>query len=197
MDIFIEVQDELIKQQIEKYVNVYRSMVLMHEDNSVDFSIYISDSVKNYHKYHNTIVVGFEISGFRNVLDINDGAVFFQVLHSLVKDSISLKETVHVNAENLVRVDAIVSVESYNRKSIVKMLKHEYPSDLNYKQWYERLRYRNFIEVHRGVLINVDYIEMIHNDIIYMKNATTVPVSRRKRSSLKHILKLFQIKIQE
>lgn len=197
MDIFIEVQDEPSKELIEKYINVYQSMVLMHEDNPVDFSIYISDSVKNYHKYHNTIVVGFEISGFRNVVDIRDGALFFQVLHNLVKDVIHLKETVHVNAEKLVRVDAIVSVESYNRKSIVKMLKHEYPSDLNYKQWYERLRYRNFIEVHRGVLINVDYIEMIHNDIIYMKNATTVPISRRKKSSLKHILKLFQIKIQE
>lgn len=197
MNIIIEVNDELSHQMIEKYVNVYRSMVLTDEKNSNDSTIYISDSIKNYHKYHNTIVVGFEIQGFRNVVDIKDGAVFFQVFHSIIKESVSLNDTVHVNAETLVRVDSIVSVESFNRKSIVKMLKQEYPSDLNYKQWYERLRYRNFIEVHRGILINIDYIDMIHNDVIHMKNATTVPVSRRKRTSIKHILKLFQIKIQD
>ncbi len=197
MNIYVEIQDKKTKEVVENYIGVYRSMVLQPNHDLLDATIYLTDSVKSYHKHNNTIVIGFEILGFQNVVDIEDGAIFFQKLHQLVSQIINLDELVELSEDKMIRIDSIVSVESFNRKSVVKTLKSEFHTEFNFKQWSERLKYRNFFEVHRGIMVNLDAIDGLKDDVVYLKNATTMPVSRRKRNLLKSLLMGKNLKIQD
>lgn len=197
MNIYVEIQEKKIEEIVKNYIGVYRSMVLKPNHDFLDATLYITDSVKSYHKHNNTIVIGFEILGFQNVVNVEDATIFFQKLHQLVSQIINLDELVEVCEGKMIRVDSIISVESFNRKSVVKTLKSEFNTDFNFKQWSERLRYRNFLEVHRGIMVNIEAIDGLKDDVVYLKNATTMPVSRRKRNLLKSLLMGKELKIQD
>lgn len=192
MNILIEVQDGASKQILEKYVNVYRALVLSnHVVFKGEATLYFTDSVKEYHKHHNTIIVGFELHGFWSLTDVSDGVVVLQILHTLMKEYLELEEKVTVNSEVSLKVDDIVSIESYNRKTLVNTLKRSYTSERTFKQWQAILKVHSFIEVHRGIMININYIDVFDDDVVYLKNATSMPVSRRKKAMLKYTLKVY------
>lgn len=43
---------------------------------------------------------------------------------------------------------------------------------------------QRFVECHRGIILNLDAVDSTGNGVFYLKNGSTVPVSRRKRAAL-------------
>lgn len=194
MNIRVEIQDDSIKRFVEKYIQVYHNVVLSQNNNQQDQLIYITDSIKGYHKHNNTIIMGFELEGYVSIQNDSDGAMVIQALHTMSQRISVQNLVVHISDDIKLEIPSIISVEAYNRKTVVKTLKNNYQSKHNFKFWIEKLRYHNFVEVHRGILVNIDAIDVFKNDVAYLSNATTVPVSRRKKTMLKYLLKNTKIK---
>lgn len=76
-------------------------------------------------------------------------------------------------------INEIVAIESNSRKTIVYINSAEISSNLNLKSWKTKLT-SDFIEIHRGVLININEVTEVFDGNVVMSNAKTFPVSRRK-----------------
>lgn len=196
MRISVEIKNHDAFKAIQSYVQAYQNMVLDTKgdhDNS-DFTIYIVESICCGHHIDNTILYGFEVAGYRSLLCADDALLLFYHLHALIQSRFDLQELVVLENGRSVKISGISSVEAFNRKTLVVVENKTYTSEHSYKYWCESLKFRSFVEVHRGVLVNLNYVDSWTSDVVYMKNATAYPLARRKKARLMALMLALHLK---
>lgn len=88
--------------------------------------------------------------------------------------------------------DNIMYITSEGSKTILYIIESKLPTDKLLKQWEEDLPKERFYRINRQVIINLDYLIILHkigNASVIMTNQAVFRVSRRRLSGLKKLLK--------
>lgn len=186
MQILVEIKNYDTSKAIKAYAAAYEKMVLGSKRDTIDsdFTIYIVESISCENRIDNTILYGFNVAGYRSLINCDDGVVLFYHLHALIQARFDLQEAILFKNGRSVMIDEIFSIEAFNRKTLVVVDNKTFTSEHSYKYWCDALKFRSFIEVHRGVLVNLNYVDSWTSDVVYMKNTNTYPLARRKKSKL-------------
>lgn len=95
--------------------------------------------------------------------------------------------------EHVVLMSEIVYIEAEKRKTNIHLNnKKILLSNINLSRIANSIQNEKFLSIHRGCLVNIDYIKTIKNDIILLKNNEELLISRRRLKDVKQqIMKLW------
>ncbi|QIK70754.1 LytTR family transcriptional regulator [Erysipelothrix sp. HDW6C] len=79
-----------------------------------------------------------------------------------------------------IQVEDIIYVETENRSIAIHTLFNEISSHETLAHWKEVLKLWPFLEVYRGVLVNMRYVESIVRDGMVLVDGTIIPIARRR-----------------
>lgn len=84
----------------------------------------------------------------------------------------------------------IVYIESDRHKTNIHFIDKIIVSNRPLKEWLDLLD-KDFIHVHRGIIVNVYHVSQMYDNQILLDNAKIVPVSRRRIIHVREVLKHF------
>lgn len=89
-----------------------------------------------------------------------------------------------------INTEDIVYIESDRHRTLVHLTYSTVQMNRSLSQWIEIID-KNFLQIHRGILVNVYHISQMYDDKLLMDNAKIVPVSRRRLTHVREVLKHF------
>lgn len=144
--------------------------------------IIVSDILSREYKTYNTVLVGLVVPNFMCIQMPYCSEEFERDLRQLHISKIHMPHEIIVGNRNPCRVKVadISAIETRGRKIVVCTKGCDYDSYQPLREYQEQLKEWPFIEVHRGVLVNLYHIVRIRQDVITLKDGSRRDISRRK-----------------
>lgn len=117
---------------------------------------------------------GYEVNAKRYLVKPVEYDVFQQQIQPCIEKLINRRESyIWIRSgysDYKVRIESIYCIETVGRKVQVYTTKGEYSTYMNIKNLEQELENENFFRCHKGVLINLNYIESIGKDFVIIKD---------------------------
>lgn len=155
-------------------------------DSHKDCHIIVSDILSREYITYNTVLVGLIVPNFMSIQIPYCSEEFERILRQLHISKIHMPHEIIVGNRNpsRVKVSEISVIETQGRKIVVCTKNGEYDSYMPIRDYQDLLAEWPFIEVHRGVLVNLYHIIRIRRDVITLKDGGRRDISRRKLKSV-------------
>ena len=85
-----------------------------------------------------------------------------------------------VGGERIVLKDELVYAESYGRKVHFQMINGRYVAYRKLDEVERELADHDFLRIHQSYLVNMTFIDTIHDCEVYMKSGLSLPISKTR-----------------
>ena len=108
---------------------------------------------------------------------------FRRELHKIIKKLIDTRQVIEIDGKRFC-TDNIIWLTTYKRKIYLRSMRGEISIADTYSKYVSNLENIGFVEVSKGIVINMRYINRIREDDIIMYDGEKVAISRRKKKSV-------------
>ena len=128
----------------------------------------------------------FEMSIFRFLIEPFEKEEFFNVIDDVKREILGM-EKVSVSQNSIlyqITQRNICYIEAYKPGVYIYTKNERFYSNMSLGKWLAQLNKELFFQCHRSCIINLDMVDKIKDDIVWLKSGKKVKVARRRKKEM-------------
>ena len=131
------------------------------------------------------------VNAIQGILDVH----FFELSHYKNKRNIDTNKYEKKWSSTIIDAKEIETIEAQGKKISISMVQGtSFLTDKPVKYWLENLPFGDFVEVSKGIVVNLKYVREISGKIIMLTNADDVELSRHYRNKFQKMHSAYRMR---
>lgn len=151
-------------------------------DSPENVDLMIADCIMKYHDPCKTILIGFDVPSYHCIQSCHHKEQILKAIRKIINRPKYEPQEITLGKRRVVRIDVgmICVIETRGRRLSIKTATDEYLDTNTISYWQDYLEAWPFLEIYRGILVNLCQVVTVNKDHVILKNGLKLPVARRR-----------------
>lgn len=194
--VHVDLRDRFSRRCVKEVLDLYSEL----NEEAITYTkeppvgLYIVDYANHRYDRRKTLLIGFKIPKHHCLKNLDNCQMTLRVVSRLIQRPLYNPEFVQVGRResSVVDVSEICTIETCKRHLLIRTQTRDYKDRRPIHHWIHLLRKSPFIEIYRGVVVNLAAVERLETDFLVLKNGIKLPVARRRYTKVQKRLGLIQ-----